>query len=98
MAFQKLTPSPFFHIRHPDPREVGPSTFTFCVDIYHESAHAIGYSTGTTPVIVMLIMASYCITLSPESFNMKIWIPSLESSRPMLDTSDNIITVYDGDF
>src|SRR5882757_9971175 len=98
MAFQKLTPSPFFHIRHPDPREVGPSTFAFCVDIYHESAHAIGYSTGTTPVIVMLIMASYCITLSPESFNMKIWIPSLESSRPMLETYDNIITVYDGDF
>jgi hypothetical protein len=98
VTLQNLTPSSLLHIRHPDPWELGPSTFTFCVNVYHERAHSIGFSASSTPVVVMLVMASYSISLSSQTFDMKVWIPSLEISRSMLNTPDNIITVYDSDF
>ena len=98
IAFQELAPSSFPHIWHPDPWEFSPAAFTFCVDVHHKSAHSISIPTSTTPIIVVLVMASYSISLRSQTLNMKIWIPSLEISCSVLYTSDNIITIYDGDF
>jgi hypothetical protein len=98
IAFQKLTPFPPPHIWHPDPRKLGPSPFTLRIDVYHEGAHSISFSTGTTPVVVVLIMASYSISLGSQTLDMKSRIPTLEISCSVLDTADNIITVYECDF
>jgi hypothetical protein len=98
IAFQELAPSSFPHIWHPDPWEFSPATFTFCVDVHHKGAHSIGIPTSTTPIVVMLVIASYSISLRSQTLNMKIWIPSLEISCSVLNTSDNIIAIYDGDF
>jgi hypothetical protein len=98
IAFQELTPSSLLHIRHPDPRKLSPATFAFCVDIHHESAHSIGISTSATPVIVMFIMASDSISLRSQALDVKIWIPTLEIPRSVLDTSDNVVTVYYSNF
>jgi hypothetical protein len=43
-------------------------------------------------------MASDSISLRSQALDVKIWIPTLEIPRSVLDTSDNVVTVYYSNF
>jgi len=61
--------------------------------IDHECAHSIRISARTTPIIMMSVMTTLAISLSPQPLNMKIRPPSLEGSRSVLDTANDIIPI-----
>jgi len=96
-TLQKLAPSPLAHIRHPDPRKLRSSTLTLSINVHHKRTHSIRFPTCTTPVIVMRVMTSRSISLRPQSFNMKIWAPTLESTSTGFDASNDFVSIDECD-
>jgi len=64
-TLQELTPPAPSRLWHPNPREIGASTFTLSIHIHIEGTNAICRPICSTPIIVMRVMASCEISLSP---------------------------------
>ncbi len=92
-TLQKFTPPPPSHLGHLQPRELRPATLAIRINIHHEDTHTISFSAATAPVMVMLVMTAFPVSLRSQSFNVEIRPPALEGASPVLDAAHSVIPI-----